>query len=48
MVESLQKAGKPVEYVTYKGEGHGWRKVTTVRDYLAKMEAFLIKYVIER
>ncbi len=48
MVEAMQKAGKHVEYVTYAGEGHGWRKVETVRDYLAKMEAFLLKYVIER
>ncbi|MFN8515513.1 MAG: S9 family peptidase [Chloroflexia bacterium] len=48
MVEAMQKAGKLVEYVTYAGEGHGWRKVETQRDYLAKMEAFLIKYVIER
>ena len=48
MVEAMQKAGKFVEYVAYAGEGHGWRKVETVRDYLAKMEAFLIKYVIER
>jgi dipeptidyl aminopeptidase/acylaminoacyl peptidase len=48
MVEAMQKAGKFVEYVTYAGEGHGWRKVETVRDYLAKMEAFLLKYVIER
>lgn len=48
MVEAMQKAGKFVEYVTYAGEGHGWRKVETVRDYFAKMEAFLLKYVIER
>ena len=48
MVEAMQKAGKSVEYVTYEGEGHGWRKVETTRDYLAKMEAFLTKYVIER
>lgn len=48
MVEAMHKAGKFVEYVTYPGEGHGWRKVDTVLDYMAKMEAFLLKYVIER
>jgi len=30
------------------GEGYGWRKVETVRDSLAKMEAFLLAYAIER
>ena len=48
MIEAMQKAGKHVEYVEYVGEGHGWRMVDTVRDYLAKMEGFLQKYVIER
>lgn len=48
MVEAMQKAGKLVEYVAYAGEGHGWRKAETVRDYYAKMDAFLTKYVIER
>jgi len=48
MVEAMQKAGKHVEYVEYAGEGHGWRMVDTVRDYLTKMEGFLQKYVIER
>ena len=48
MVEAMQKAGKYVEYVTYAGEGHGWRKVETVRDYLKQMETFLTKFVIER
>lgn len=48
MVEALQRAGKHVEYVTYEGETHGWRKAATIRDYLTKMEAFLQKFVIER
>ena len=48
MVEAMQKAGKYVEYVTYAGEGHGWRQTATIRDYLAKMEGFLTKFVIER
>jgi dipeptidyl aminopeptidase/acylaminoacyl peptidase len=48
MVEALRRAGKTVEYVEYEGEGHGWRKVATVLDYVAKMDAFLTKYVVER
>ena len=48
MVEALRRAGKTVEYVEYEGEGHGWRKVATVLDYVAKMDAFLSKYVVER
>jgi len=48
MVEAMQRAGKHVEYVTYEGEGHGWRQAATIRDYLTKMEAFLQKFVIER
>jgi hypothetical protein len=36
------------EYVTYAAEGHGWREVEPVRDYLAKLKAFLLKCVIER
>jgi hypothetical protein len=46
--ETRTHAPKLVEYVTYAGEGHGWSNVETVRDYLAKMEDFLLKYVIER
>ena len=30
------------------GEGYGWRKVETVRDYPAKMETSLLAYAIER
>ena len=39
-----QKAGKLAEYMVSEGQGHGW----TVLDYMAKMEVFLTKYVIER
>lgn len=48
MVEALKKAGKTVEYHVYPGEGHGWRQVTTIRDYLPRMEAFLTHHVLDR
>ena len=48
MVEALKKAGKTVEYHVYPGEGHGWRQTATVRDYIARMEKFLTRYVLDR
>ncbi len=48
MVEALKKAGKQVEYQTYAGEGHGWRQVATIRDYITRMEKFLSRNVLER
>lgn len=48
MVEALKAAGKQVEYQTYAGEGHGWRQVATIRDYITRMENFLTRNVLER
>jgi dipeptidyl aminopeptidase/acylaminoacyl peptidase len=48
MVKALEEAGKTVEYKSYEGEGHGWRKVDTIRDYIMRMEKFLTRYVLER
>ena len=49
MVAALKAAGKSnFEYVSYQGEGHGWRKVETILDYLNRMERFLEKWVLER
>jgi dipeptidyl aminopeptidase/acylaminoacyl peptidase len=48
MVRALEKAGKTVEHHVYEGEGHGWRKVATVRDYINRMEAFLTRHVLDR
>ena len=48
MVRALEKAGKTVEHHVYEGEGHGWRKVATIRDYITRMEAFLTRYVLDR
>ncbi|MEY2928366.1 MAG: hypothetical protein RL367_2843 [Pseudomonadota bacterium] len=41
---ALKKAGKPYEFQTYKGEGHGFSKVEDNIDWLKRLEAFLIKY----
>lgn len=48
MVRALEKAGKTVEYQVYEGEGHGWRKVVTICDYIDRMETFLTRYVLDR
>ena len=49
MVKALTKAGiSNFEYHVYPGEGHGWRKVETILDYVGRMEAFLEKWVLER
>ena len=48
MVRALEKAGKTVEHHVYEGEGHGWRKVATIRDYINRMEAFLTRHVLDR
>jgi dipeptidyl aminopeptidase/acylaminoacyl peptidase len=41
----LQRAGTPVERHVYEGEGHGWRKASTVADELDRINAFLTRYV---
>ncbi len=46
MVEAMQKADKLVEYVTYEGEGHGWRKHSTALDELDRTSAFLRRHVL--
>ncbi len=49
MIEALKKAGKTdFEYVSYAGEGHGWRKVETLLDHHRHMQEFLKKWVLER
>lgn len=43
---ALEKAGhKEIEYVTYDGEGHGWRKLSTDVDFYGRMEKFLAKHL---
>jgi dipeptidyl aminopeptidase/acylaminoacyl peptidase len=42
--DAMQAAGKPHEYVLYKGEGHGFQKVENSIDFLERVEAFLKKH----
>ncbi len=48
MVDALRKAGKDVEYHTYPGEGHGWRKVSSLIDDAQRTDDFLIRKVLNR
>lgn len=48
MVETLRRAGKDVEYHTYAGEGHGWRKVSSLIDDATRIDDFLVRKVLNR
>ena len=48
MVEVLRQAGKDVEYHLYPGEGHGWRKVSTIIDDARRVDDFLVRKVLNR
>jgi dipeptidyl aminopeptidase/acylaminoacyl peptidase len=41
MRDALKEAGKPVEWVVYKGEGHGFNKDENVIDFYTRIEKFL-------
>ena len=43
--EIAPPAGTPVELHMYDGEGHGWRRATTVADELARIDAFLQQWL---
>jgi dipeptidyl aminopeptidase/acylaminoacyl peptidase len=43
--EALKKAGKPVEYVIYTDEGHGFKRPENSQHFFAKAEEFLAKYL---
>ena len=47
MTAALEKAGKDVEYKVYDGEGHGWKKISTIIDDANRSEAFLLKAVMD-
>ncbi|MEZ4524051.1 MAG: S9 family peptidase [Thermomicrobiales bacterium] len=47
MVEALEKAGKDVEYEVYDGEGHGWKKISTIIDDANRSQTFLLKAVLD-
>lgn len=42
--DALAKAGKPYEFITLKGEGHGFSSNANLQLWLDKLEAFLTKY----
>jgi dipeptidyl aminopeptidase/acylaminoacyl peptidase len=48
MVEALRAEGKTVVLHMYEGEGHGWLREATIRDYIARMDRFLEEYALLR
>ncbi|MFV2014284.1 MAG: alpha/beta hydrolase family protein, partial [Candidatus Heimdallarchaeota archaeon] len=40
------KVKGPVEYEVYKGEGHGFKKMSSLRDMYARIEKFVKKHVL--
>ena len=46
IVAALKRNGTPHEYIVYEGEGHGWRKPETKKDFYTRIERFLLQYVI--
>ena len=46
IVQSLSERGVPHLYRVYPGEGHGWRKKETIRDYYKTVESFLKEQVL--
>ncbi len=45
IVEAMHKAGRPVEYVIYTDEGHGFQRPENRLHFYAKAEEFLAKYL---
>jgi dipeptidyl aminopeptidase/acylaminoacyl peptidase len=45
IVEALRAKGKPVEYLLYPDEGHGFAKPANRLDFYAKAEAFLARHL---
>ncbi|HHO57564.1 MAG TPA: S9 family peptidase [Oceanithermus profundus] len=45
IVQALKEKGKPVEYVEYPDEGHGFVKAENRLDFFRKAEAFLEKHL---
>ena len=44
MADALAKAGKTYEFITLKGEGHGFSSDANLQQWLDKLDAFLAKY----
>ena len=45
IVEAMRKADKPVEYIVFPDEGHGFNRPENTLYFVAKAEAFLAKYL---
>ncbi|KPK85735.1 MAG: peptidase S9 [Phycisphaerae bacterium SM23_33] len=45
IVQTMRQAGKPVEYVVYADEGHGFARPPNRLHFFAKAEAFLARYL---
>jgi dipeptidyl aminopeptidase/acylaminoacyl peptidase len=45
IVEAIRKSGKPVEYLVFKDEGHGFARPENRLKFCAAAEAFLAKYL---
>ena len=45
IVEAMNKAGKPVEYVLYADEGHGFARPENRLHFYGIVEEFLAKYI---
>lgn len=45
LVDALREAGKPVEYVEYADEGHGFSRAENRLDFHARAEKFLAKHL---
>lgn len=48
MREAFARAGKTAILHLYPGEGHGWQRAATVRDYVERMDRFLEEYALLR
>jgi dipeptidyl aminopeptidase/acylaminoacyl peptidase len=46
IVASLAQRGVPHEYHVYEGEGHGWRKSSTIEAFYTHLDRFLRQYVV--
>ncbi len=45
MKAAMDKAGKPMEYVVYPGEAHGFNKDENVIDFYTRVERFLATHL---
>ena len=44
--DALAAAGRPPQWVSYPGEGHGWQKVATRVDFARRFEDFLRQHLL--